>query len=139
MKAILPYLRFDGNCREAMTFYKRCFEGELQMMRYRDAQGIEYGDAGDRIIHAAMRKEPVVLMAADGLPGGNFRPGNSVHLIIESDDVAEAERVFAALSVNATITMPLQQTFWAERYGELTDQFGVSWMFNVGKPAETEA
>jgi PhnB protein len=60
--------------------------------------------------------------------------GSSVALQI--DNVAEAERVFNALSEKAqAVAMPLQETFWAARFGMVTDQFGVPWMVNCEKAA----
>jgi len=51
------------------------------------------------------------------------------------DSIAEAERLFNALVQNATVLMPLQETFWAARFGMLVDQFGVPWMINCERAA----
>jgi PhnB protein len=51
------------------------------------------------------------------------------------DDPAEAGRIFDALAEDGTVQMPMQETFWAERFGMLVDRFGIPWMVNCGKAA----
>ena len=54
---------------------------------------------------------------------------------IQIDDTAEAERIFKSLSEGGTVTLPLQQTFWAPRFGMFVDRFGIPWMVNCEQPA----
>jgi PhnB protein len=54
-------------------------------------------------------------------------------------DVSQAETMFANMSEGAIVIMPMQETYWAERFGMLTDKFGINWMFNVDKPEADHA
>jgi len=74
-----------------------------------------------------------VLMASDIMPGMPFKQGNNFSVMIECENAAEQDRIFAALGEGGTVTMPLQDTFWEARFGMVTDQFGISWMFNLPK------
>jgi PhnB protein len=70
-----------------------------------------------------------VLMGSDAPPDHSAKP-QGFSVAIQTHDPKEAERIFAALADNGTVTMPLQQTFWAVRFGMLVDQFGIPWMVN---------
>lgn len=87
-----------------------------------------------KILHTTLAVGDYLLQGADVPPESYQRPqGFSVMLHIE--DAAEAERVFNALSQSGTVQMPLQEMFWAKRFGMLTDQFGIPWTVNCGKSA----
>jgi len=90
-------------------------------------------EAKDRIIHAALHLGSGVLMASDTMPGMPFTKGNNFSVILECESAVEQDRIFAALGQQGKVTMPLQDTFWNARFGMVTDQFGVSWMFNLPK------
>jgi PhnB protein len=87
-----------------------------------------------KVCHATLTLGENILMGADPAPGNYVKPGG-FHILIAIGDVSEAERIFAALSENGSVQTPLQKTFWAERFGVLTDQFGVPWEVNCEKPA----
>jgi PhnB protein len=137
MKSANPYLNFKGNTEEAFNFYKSVFGGEFVMvMRYRDfpdnEMGVPEADL-DRIAHMALPLGPNnMLMATDWLDSfpGEFIAGNNFYVTIEPDSLDEAERLFAALSADGQVGMPLQKTEWAERHGQCTDRFGVQWMLD---------
>jgi PhnB protein len=80
-------------------------------------------------MHATIRIGDAVLAGGDPPPHQYVRP-QGFSLLLETNDSAEAERAFQALSENATIEMPLQETFWAKRFGSLVDQFGIPWSIN---------
>ena len=73
-------------------------------------------------------------MASDVLPGSPFAQGNANWIAVECESIEEMDRLFAAFSERGTVTMPLSDTFWGARFGMLTDQFGVRWMFNFTHP-----
>jgi len=87
---------------------------------------------GKKICHATLTFGAIHLSGAD-MPGGEVVP-QGFALTVNTSDLAEAERVFNALSEGGKITMPLEETFWALRFGGLTDQFGMPWMINCEKP-----
>lgn len=139
MKQINTYLTFDGNCREAMSFYEKCLGGQLFLMPFSQAPcdlPPEAADAKDRIMHACLSNGKAMLMASDTMPGMPFQAGNNFSINIACESQEEAERLFAALGENGKVIMPLQQTFWAARFGMLTDRFGINWMFNLEEPAK---
>ncbi len=127
-----PYLSFDGNCAEAMAFYRDCLGGggTLNVKLHRDSPSSK--DVGpemqDRVMHAHLETDGVVIMASD-IPSAHYTvpsPMVQVALSVETDE--SAEEIFAKLSEGATVFMPIQQTFWANRFGMLKDRFGVPWM-----------
>ena len=134
MKQILPYLNFDGTCREAMEFYKKCLGAELYLLPFSEAPGDFPKDAKDGIMHATLTKGIPLFMASDAMPGTSVQPGNNVSMTIQLDDPEETERLFTAFGENGKVTMSLQETFWAASFGMLTDQFGIQWLFNCERP-----
>ena len=136
-----PYLNFDGNCREAFTFYHQVLGGEIQaMMTFEGTPMAEQipPELRDKIIiHARLAVGGQVLMGSDAMPG-QYEPVRGISVTLGIDKPAEAERVFGELAAGGTVTMPIQQTFWAARFGMLTDRFGIPWMINCEQPP-TEA
>ena len=126
------YLVFDGSAEAAFNFYQQSLGGKIvAMFKHADTPAAAHvpADWQDKIMHIALQTGNNVLMGSDAPPDHYKKPqGFSVNIQIQ--DVAEAERVFAALSEGAKVTMPIQQTFWAARFGMLTDRFGVPWMIN---------
>jgi len=131
-----PYLMFDGSCEEAFRFYEKALDGAvMMMMTYAESPmaSMVPPDFGEKIIHASMIVEGQPLSGADAMPG-HFRKPQGFSVTLDIEDPAEAERVFAALSQGGTIGLPIQPTFWAERFGMCVDRFGTPWMINCGKP-----
>ena len=136
-----PYLSFNGQCEAAFKFYEKCLGGKILFkMTYGESPMAEQvsAEARGRILHITLKVGDRILMGADAPPQYYSTPaGFSVS--INTADITEAERVFAALSENATVKMPLTETFWAARFGMLVDQFGTPWMVNCEKPAGKKA
>lgn len=132
MKEIVTFLAFDGNCRAAMEFYRKCFGAELFLLPYSEAPGDlpAKARATDRIMHATLTNRSTLLMAADTMPGEPFRQGNNFSVMIHCESREEIERLFAGLGEKGEVTMSLQNTFWGARFGTLTDQFGIRWALN---------
>src|SRR6478672_8856856 len=107
MNALTTYLIFDGNCREAMQFYQKCFGGDLQMMPFSECP-VDYPKEGkDRTLHAKLTKGSAVLMASDTMPGMPFQQGNNFSISVNCESLDEIQRLFAAFSENGKVTMPL--------------------------------
>jgi len=127
-----PHLAFGGQCQDAFRFYQQCLGGEiLTMLPYGDSPMADHSppDWRGKILHATLSVGDNILFGADVLPD-QYQPPKGFHLALGIQDPAEAARIFQALSENGTVQMPLQQTFWAVRFGVLTDRFGVSWEIN---------
>src|SRR5688572_25492053 len=119
------YLTFDGQREAAFRFYAECLGGRTETMIPHAGTPAEAHVAPewrDKIMHARLGVGDAVLMGSDARADGNVRrAGFSV--AVHFEDVAEAERVFEALSAGATVTMPMQETFWTLRFGMLTDRY----------------
>jgi PhnB protein len=139
-KAIVqPYLFFGGRCEEAIEFYRKTLGAEVVMLtRFKEAPEPQPGLPEcfeEKVMHATLRIGETMLMASDGRCEGeaNFE---GFSLSITVPDEPEAERIFAALSEGGLVTMALDKTFWAPKFGMLQDRFGVGWMVSVmHKPA----
>lgn len=127
-----PYLSLNGQCAAAFKFYERALRGKLEMLQtFGETPSAEHvpPEGRDRIMHARLAVDNWVLMGSDNLPGQD-EPVSGFSLSLNVADPAEAERVFNALADGGEVRMPLQETFWAARFGMLVDQFGVPWMVN---------
>jgi PhnB protein len=136
VKGIETYLNFDGNCREAMEFYKKALGAELELMPFSGMPGDFPEEMKHRIMHARLSKGPQpLLMASDTMPGHGlgFKAGNNFWVSVHCESAEEIDRIFGALSEKGQVVMPLDQTFWAARFGMLTDRFGINWMLNFEK------
>lgn len=135
---IAPYLFFAGNCEEAFKVYETVFGGKiLAMMSHQGtpAEGHVSPDWLPKIMHACLDLGGQMLMASDAPPQRSEGPMQSVSVSVTVKEDAEAERIFKALSDGARIKMPLEQTFWAPRFGMLQDRFGTHWMIS-SEPAQ---
>ncbi|CAN5773348.1 VOC family protein [soil metagenome] len=130
---VQPYLFLEGRCEEAIEFYRRAIGAELLMlMRYSESPdapppGMLPPGSENKVMHAEVRIGDSTVMASDGQCSGSAKmTGFSLSLSVASD--AEADRMFAALCEGGKVSMPLGKTFFASRFGMLTDRFGVGWM-----------
>jgi PhnB protein len=127
-----PYLNFNGNCAAAFKFYEKCLGGKIaMMMTFAESPMAEQVPAAhrDKVMHARMTIGDQVLMGSDA-PPDRFEPMKGFSVSLGVDNAAAAEKIFNALAANGTVQMPIQKTFWAERFGALVDQFGTPWMIN---------
>ena len=131
-----PYLSFNGDCEAALKFYEKCLGGKIVIaMKYGESPMANQlpPEWGNKIIHATFALSDQTIGAADSFPGQYQKPqGFSITLNI--DTPAEADRIFAMLSEKGAVQMPVQETFWALRFGMFVDRFGTPWMINCGKP-----
>ena len=140
MASVSTYLNFMGQTEEAFQFYRSVFRTDFagpvaRMGDVPPAPGMPTLSAAEKnlVMHIAL---PIlgghVLMGTDTLTslGHKLEVGNNVHINLEPDTRAEADRLFAALSQGGKISTPLQDMFWGAYFGNLTDKFGVQWMVN---------
>ncbi len=137
---IQPYLFFNGNCEQAVTFYAKALGAEVQMMmRYKESPQPAPPDKvppgfENKIMHTSFRIGQTTVMASDDCSADkpSFE-GFSLSLSVANE--AEAKRAFTALSEGGKVQMPLAKTFWSPCFGMLQDRFGIGWMISAA-PAE---
>ena len=136
-----PYLSFKGDCEAAFKLYEQCLGARVgTIYRYEGTPLADQvpADWHDKVMHGSVTFGDQVLMGGDVAPNRYEEPkvfSLSVHL----DNPAEAERIFAELSRDGQSVMPLEKTFWAERFGMVVDRFGISWLINCEGPASPQA
>lgn len=132
-----PYLNFNGQCEAAFKFYEQCLGGKIVAMHtFAEMPGTNPGcaDLGHQIMHARLQVGDAVLMGSD-CPPQYFQEAGGMSVSLMVDDPARADRIFHALAEGGTVRMPIQETFWATRFGMLVDRFGTPWMINCEKAA----
>ncbi|HEV3137461.1 MAG TPA: VOC family protein [Pirellulales bacterium] len=130
-----PYLNFNGECEAAFKFYERCLGGKIEAMFLWGGTPAEESVPADwrkKVMHASLFLGEQELLGAD-LPPDAYRKPQGISVMLGLTDTAQAERMFHALAEKGTIRMALQETFWAARFGQVTDQFGIPWMINCAK------
>ena len=131
---LYTYLNYGGTCRQAFEFYEKHLGGKISMM-------MTHGQAPDQsqirpewkdaVLHARITLGGEELMGAD-IP--NAQPMRSAYVSLGVDTDTEAERMFAALADGGEVFMPMQETFFATRFGQLRDRFGINWMIVHERP-----
>ena len=128
------YLNFDGKCAEAFRYYEKHLGAKIGMMMTHGQmpdQTKVNPDWKDAVLHGRITIGGAELMAAD-IP--NAQPMRSAYLTLGMDSDSEAERVFSALSDGGQVLMPIEETFFAYRFGQVRDRFGMNWMILHERP-----
>jgi len=133
------YVNFAGKCAEAFRFYEKHLGGKIGMM-------MTHGQAPDQshvrpewkdaVLHARISVAGTELMGAD-IPGA--QPMRSAYLSLSVDADADAERIFSALAQGGEVFMPMEETFFATRFAQLRDRFGINWMIIHERPMAPSA
>ena len=132
-----PYLLFAGDCEAALKFYEQALGATtLTLMRYDGAPGRDQmpSEMKSKVLHARFAVGDAVVMASDCPPDRYAKPQGQA-LALNTDKPAEADRLFRSLAEGGTVSMQIDKTFFAERFGMVTDKFGVPWMVSCEKPA----
>ena len=127
-----PYLHFKGQCEAAFKFYEQRLGGRIgEVFRYAGSPMAAQAPAGwqDKIMHGSVTIGDQVLMGAD-VASDRYEEPKGFSLSLQIKSPAEAERVFNELAEGGRVVVPLEKTFWAERFGMLVDRFGIPWMIN---------
>lgn len=145
MSKVSIYLNFNRETEEAFNFYKSVFGTEFlgpinRMGDVPPQEGLPPLPEGDKnlVMHVALPLlGDTVLMGTDAPESMSFRlrPGNNVYINLEPDTRKETDELFSRLSEGAAVEMPLQEMFWGDYFGSLTDKFGTQWMFNCAEKA----
>ncbi|MBV9182406.1 MAG: VOC family protein [Acidobacteria bacterium] len=132
-----PYLHFNGQCEEAFTFYRSCLGGKIEaLLRHQDAPCDTHvpEDWKGKVMHARLVFGDQAIMGCDA-PSQCYKTPQGFSASLETKDAAEAEQIFSQLAQDGTVEMPIQETFWAIRFGMVIDRFGIPWMVNCSKAA----
>jgi PhnB protein len=122
-------LNFGGDCEEAFLFYEKHLGGKITTMMRQDQLSSQYNvppGMEKAIVHARMNVAGVELIGND-VPPNYFHPIRSSYLYLALDSTENADKIWNALAEGGEITMPITETFFATRFGQLRDRFGVLW------------
>ena len=129
---VSPYLSFKGDCEAAFKFYEKCLGAQPGgIFRYGGSPMASQAppDWSDKVMHGSVTIGDLRLMGADVVPL-HYQEPKGFSLSIQIKDTADAERIFRELARDGKVVMPLEKTFWAERFGMVVDRFGVPWLIN---------
>ena len=139
MFKLTPYVTFDGQAVDAMRFYAEVLDGKVEMtLTYGESHMAEEVPAEQRkrVMRSALRLPDGGQLFADdklpGAPGSDANSTNGIGLMLQYEAVAAGEAAFHALAEGGSVLMPMAPSFWVERFGMLTDRYGVRWMINAG-------
>lgn len=132
---MIVYLFFNGNCEEAMNFYRDAMNGNIvSIQRYGESpMPCDDADKG-KVMHGVLQMEKFMMMFSDTGAKDPATFGTNYSLSLNFHDDATIDAAYAALSAGGTADMPLQDMFWGAKFGMCTDKFGVRWMFNFDRP-----
>lgn len=132
------YVNFAGTCAEAFRYYEKHLGGKIEMM-------MTHGQAPDQsrvkpdwknlVLHARILLGGAALMGAD-IP--KAEPMRSAYLTLGVDSDTEAERIFSSLADGGQVLMRMEETFFASRFGQVRDRFGINWMILHEKPRQQQ-
>lgn len=133
------YLFFNGNCEEAMNFYKDATGGSIERIsRYGEAPMPCSDSEKNLIMHCTLNINGAKLMCSDTAQQREVSFGTNFSMALDYNSDDEMQHAFDALSAGGVVSMPLQDTFWGAKFGMCTDKFGVKWMFNHDKPKNND-
>ena len=136
MMTLTPYLSFNGNCAEAMEFYKSCLGGDLDLQKVGDApKEAQMPGKENLVMHSTLKSNGIVLMASDLMMEGEAKSGTNITLTLSGGSLLEIKGMFEKLSEGGKVRQPLQATFFGT-YGDLVDKYGIAWAFQSDEKAE---
>jgi PhnB protein len=129
---VTTYLNFKGDCEEAFKFYEQHLGGQPgDIFRYGGSPMANDAppDWADKVMHGSITVGGQQLMGADVM-AGHYEEPKGFSLSLHTRSAGEAERIYQELAKSGRELMPLEKTFWAERFGMVVDRFGIKWMIN---------
>lgn len=129
------YLTFNGNCQEAMEFYKECLGGKLTLQTVAESPMAKKLPVSMQtcILHAALTNEKGTLMGTDMAPAEGLKRGNAISLMLNCESEKEIKKVYQKLSAGGSVTHPIETTFFGALLGGLSDKFGNNWLLYYSK------
>lgn len=138
MTKIISYLTFNGNCREAMTFYQSCLGGELNLMTIGDSPMADRipTEMKNHILHASLRRGSLTLMASDMVSDEGLNRGNGIAMMLDCESEAELRSCYDRLATGGQSLHPIENTFWGALFGDLSDQYGNQWLLHFAESSQ---
>ncbi|MCF8253564.1 MAG: VOC family protein [Bacteroidia bacterium] len=135
MTQLISYLTFNGNCREAMTFYQECLGGELHFQTLGESplSAKMPKKMKSCILHSSLSKGNIKLMGTDMVGERGLLKGNNISLSLSCSSEEEIKEIFTKLSLGGNKNQALEHTFWNTIFGNLTDKFGIHWLLQFDK------
>ncbi len=135
MTQIFPYLTFNGNCREAMSFYQSCLGGKLNFLTIGGSPLAQQmpEPMKNSILHSSLVHRAIVMQGSDMVPESGITKGNSVSLSMNASSEAEVRLLYEKLSEGGHRDHELEHTFLGALFGDLTDKFGNHWLLHYDK------
>jgi PhnB protein len=131
--ALNPYLSFQDNAREAMTFYQSVLGGELTVSTFGESHASDDPAEQDKVMHSQLETpDGLLLMGADTPNAMEFHPQTGVAVSLSGDDEERLRGYWERLSEGGTVVMPFEKAPWGAIFGMCVDRFGTSWMVNAG-------
>jgi PhnB protein len=131
--AAIPYITFAGNAREGLNFYQSVFGGKVEISTFGDFN--VPGAPTDGVMHGALTTDEFAIYGSDSMATGVLGDPARIRIAIAGDDLETASATFDGLAQGGKVVTPLEKQTWGDMYGEVVDQYGISWMFNIGTPA----
>jgi PhnB protein len=127
-----PYLNFTDKARDAMEFYKSVFGGNLEMHTFKEYNASQDPSEDDKIMHSMLEADNgITFMAADTPKDMEFQAGNNYSMSLSGDDESELSGYYDKLAAGGAVIMPLEQAPWGDKFGMVTDKYGIQWMVNI--------
>ena len=135
MRAINPWINFNGNAEEAFTFYKSVFGGEFtKIVRFKEiaGSGLPIADnEADKLMHIALPIGKSSMLMANDVPeimGKTNENENRSKIVISAESKEEADKLFNGLSVGGQIEGPIGDSPWNSYFGCFRDKYGIEWI-----------
>jgi PhnB protein len=129
-----PYLNFTDNARDAMDFYKSVFGGNLEMHTFKEYNASQDPSEDDKIMHSVLEADNgIMFMAADTPNNLEFKAGTNYSMSLSGDNEAELAGYYEKLAAAGTVIMPLENAPWGDKFGMVTDKYGIQWLVNIAQ------
>ena len=133
-----PYLNWRGQAGEAMAFYQSVLGGDLTSSTFAEYGGMGVPEAEQgQVMHSQLLVSDTITLMGSDVPSamtGGLRNGT---VSLSGDEVDTLRGWYDALAVGGTVDMPLEEAPWGDHFGQVTDRFGITWMFNASPAATT--
>jgi PhnB protein len=127
-----PYINFTDKTREAMQFYKSVFGGNLEMNTFKEYNASHDPSDDEKIMHSMLEADNgITFMAADTPSDMEFEAGTNYSMSLSGDDEAELAGYYEKLAAGGAVVMPLEQAPWGDKFGMVTDKYGIQWLVNI--------